>query len=144
MKYTLIVSCLFASSVFARPVEVILDVPKEVVQDHTASINLGVRLKSGAIVGGWLFDLKDFKAGITAKTLNLDEPVESCTFQWLVMDKTPVPAGQTPKDHPGLIVPQGFSGIVEGQCALNQDDEIRLTQEHIKLWLSSLWSYQRE
>lgn len=127
---------LWSSLAVARPVEVILDMPKELIQDHTVAVSLGVRLKDGNILGRQLFDLKDLRGGITSKTIDIDQEVVNCEFSWAIANKPPLIPGETPAPRPDLVVPVGFDGIAKGKCSINQDDEIRLTPASLKFWVT--------
>jgi len=125
MRFQIAIGVLvFGFTASARPVEVILDASKTLIQDHTVTVSLGVRLKSGRIIGQGLFDRKDLAAGVTARTLEIDEPIANCEFSWMIANQIP---GEPRVTRPDLMQSHSFDGVWKDKCEVNSDDQIQIS-----------------
>jgi len=85
-KMKIFLSLFLCSLALAKPVQVILDVPKEIIIHHTGAILFGLKYADGSIIGSGLFTEDDLRAGIMEKTLQVDETLKiaSCSYEWLL------------------------------------------------------------
>ena len=130
-----VVNLLICAAAIARPVKVILDERKEVIQYHTPALLFGLRYGDGGIIGSGLFTDSDLKAGNSEKMLQLDDSqtIANCEYQW-ALSTDPIPGPQKDPVLGTVELPSGFDGVVRNKCSVDLErGEIRLTIGPLKL-----------